>query len=134
MSHRQTKIKFYKGFCDLKRLREVLNLTQKEVAGQLGFSKNYYSQLESGTRKSNNGLRAVCKLLFQHFKRAKLDFDSLRIMRLRADLTTHQAAKRLNISAVWYCKLEKGKYDMPVLESKARTLFKEIINDLESEA
>ena len=132
MPRGQTKIKFYKGFCELKRLREALNLTQKEVARQLGVHKSYYSQLESGTRKSHKGQKAVCKLLFQHFKCAKLDFNSLRIMRLRADLTTHQAAKRLNISAGWYCKLEKGKYDMPTLESRARDLFQEIINDLEA--
>jgi len=44
--------------------REVLNLTQREVAERMGITKQMYQQWEAGTRTPNlNSLTKICDVL-----------------------------------------------------------------------
>jgi transcriptional regulator with XRE-family HTH domain len=45
----------------IKRLREVNNLTQAELAKKVGVTQSYIAQLESG-RKTNPSLESLKKL------------------------------------------------------------------------
>ena len=126
------KLKFYGGFCELKRLRQALGLTQAQLAAHVNITEAYYSQFEYGGYYSHKMLKIIRKFLRQYLKQAALDFNSLKVMRLRADLTQRQAAQRLGITQNFYCELEYGKYPTSRFNQRARDLFQEIINDLEA--
>ena len=46
----------------LKELRDRMELTQSEVADQLGISQNYYSAIETGERQSKMTIDMALKL------------------------------------------------------------------------
>ena len=46
----------------LKELREKANMSQQNVAEQLGISQNYYSMIESGERQSKMTIDTAQKL------------------------------------------------------------------------
>ena len=100
---------------------------------QVGITGSYYSQLEYGGYYSHKMLKIIRQFLRQRLKQAELDFNSLKIMRLRADLTQKQAARLLKISQSFYCDIEHGKHSTSRHVQRARDLFQEIINDLEAE-
>ena len=126
------KLKFYGGFCELKRLREALGLMQSQVAAQVGITTKYYSRLETGGYYSHKKLKIIRRFLQQYSKQKALDFNSLKIMRLRADLTQKQVARWLDIDQSTYSKIERGERPTPRVRHKARKLLQEIINDLEA--
>ena len=46
----------------LKKLRESKNLTQEEVAQQIGISQNYYCMIENGERQKKMDFPLILKL------------------------------------------------------------------------
>lgn len=46
----------------LKKMRDERKLTQEEVAGSLGISQNYYSEIENGRKQADLNLSIVTKL------------------------------------------------------------------------
>jgi len=46
----------------LKELRKERNLTQDGVAGELGLSQSYYSEIENGCKQADLNLSTVMKL------------------------------------------------------------------------
>lgn len=46
----------------LKKLREAKEMTQEQLANQLGVSANYYCMIENGDRQKNMDLRLASKI------------------------------------------------------------------------
>ena len=128
-----TKIKLYKGFSELKGLRQALGLTQADIAKVLNCTQDKYANIESGRSDNQEVLKQARKFLYKLYRNTKIDLSSLKIMRLRCGLTLHQAIKLLKVGHGTYADVESGRRENLSLRLRARELFQEIINDLESE-
>ena len=117
---------------DLKWLRQALKLTQAQVAVMIGCSTAAYYSAEIGRPWASRWAKQAWMLL-RRIAIKELDFNSLRTLRCKCGLLQAEVARRLKCSKSFYQSIESGKVQRLEAESKARALFKEIINDLESE-
>jgi predicted transcriptional regulator len=46
---------------ELKKFRNILNITAKEMAENIGVSKSFYEKIETGTRKASNSFISKLK-------------------------------------------------------------------------
>lgn len=128
-----TKIKLYKGFSELKGLRQALGLTQADIAKILGCGRMCYARAEKGTRNCHEIHRKARFILYGLYRRVGLDLNSLRVMRLRLGLTLKQAGELLGVPYGVYRYIECGGQNNKYLEQQVRKLFQAMINDLEAE-
>ena len=133
MEYKTAKVNLYKGFCELKGLRQALGLTQADMAKVLNCTRSGYADIESGRNNNQEVLKQARKFLYKPYRNTKIDLSSLKIMRLRCGLTLHQAIKLLKVGYGTYKDAESGRRENLSLRLRARELFQEIINDLESE-
>ncbi|MBR0095778.1 MAG: XRE family transcriptional regulator [Synergistaceae bacterium] len=117
---------------DLKWLRQALKLTQAQVAEMLGCSIVSYYNAELGRPWAAHRIKKAWMLL-RGIAIRELDLDSLRTLRCKCGLLQAEVARRLKCSRSLYQKIEYGKVQRLEIEEKARALFKEIIDDLESD-
>ena len=133
MEYKTAKVNLYKGFCELKGLRQALGLTQADMAKVLNCTQDKYANIESGRSDNQEVLKQARKFLYKLYRNTKIDLSSLKIMRLRCGLTLHQVIKLLKVGYGTYKDVESGRRENLSLKLRARELFQEIINDLESE-
>ncbi|MBO8168171.1 MAG: helix-turn-helix transcriptional regulator [Thermoanaerobacteraceae bacterium] len=67
----------------LIKLREKANLTQEEVARQLGISRSFYGHIETGQRNPTYGLaKKIAKLFNVEVENIFFDAESYRMKQL----------------------------------------------------
>lgn len=118
-------------FYSLRSLREACGLTQVQLAKRLGCCVDYCRTIENGERELEEMTQTARKLLYEMAEKMELDYNSLRIMRLRANLTQKQAAGELGISLHRYNEVERGQVKTHTHEDRARAIFQRAIEDLE---
>ncbi len=133
MGYKPAKVKLYKGFSEIKGLRQALGLTQADMAKILDCERSSYSHAEAGTRNYSRIYKKARDFLYGLYRRTRFDLNSLRVMRLRLGLTLKQAGELIGVTCGVYNYIERVGQSDKHLEQRARELFQTMINDLEAE-